>query len=154
MNSLLPRRPHYNLGIENIAYRFMRLLKKSGYINTCDVAKTSGRQNVLLSFTGTLNFYWNHATPWFLGCLGLSISSKNFDLLVRCLEWKSSKNIIPHGGEKWWFTMVTSVNKTPRSKLNKSSKKTSILPYALFDPPQNVGNLTHSSHSIHVIWYI
>lgn len=50
--------------------------------------------------------------------------------------------------------MLTSVNKkTPRPKLNKPSKKTSILPYALFDPPQNVGNLTHSN-MIHLYTYI
>ena len=33
----------------------------------------------------------------------------SFALHVRCKR-KSSKHILPNGGEKWWFTMVQSVN--------------------------------------------
>ena len=51
---------------------------------------------------------------WWMSCWGV---------LVECLKWiyiscfkKSSKNLLPNGGEKWWFTVQSVKNITQKQK--------------------------------------
>ena len=43
---------------------------------------------------------WFHSDCWFLSCNYLDLQK---------MRGKNSKNSLPNGGEKWWFTMVQSV---------------------------------------------